>query len=278
MRLLVLVLFCLISFATNAQYNGEVEKLLESRNRGEDKYILHVQLHNNETGELLNGAYITLLDKKTNEYVTEYSIDGQVNFVLYPGADYEMFVDKKGYLNHRAGLQDCQTSKSIDYVFCANGFDRLNYVHGDDMNAKLIHAEIGIEEIVIGKTFKLENIYYDLAKWNIRPDAARELNKLVRILNDNPEIIIELGSHTDSRGSNESNQTLSQKRAESAVEYIISKGISQHRISAKGYGEKVLVNRCSNGVKCSSYEHQQNRRTEFKITSVSGEYEPITRW
>jgi len=278
MRLFIIALFSTLSFVAQAQFSGEVEKLLESKNRGEEKYILHVQLHNNETGALLSGAYITLLDTKTGEYTTEFSDEGQVNFVLYPGADYEIFVDKKGYLNHRAGLLDCQTSKSIDYVFCANGFDRLNYVHGDDMNAKVILAEIGMEEIVIGKTFKLENIYYDLAKWNIRPDAARELNKLVRILNDNPEIIIELGSHTDSRGSNESNQTLSQKRAESAVEYIISKGISQHRISAKGYGENVLVNRCSNGVKCSKYEHQQNRRTEFKITSVSGDYEPITRW
>lgn len=115
------------------------------------------------------------------------------------------------------------------------------------------------------KPFRLENIYYDFNKWNIRTDAAVELDKLVQVMKDNSRIWIELGSHTDSRGNDAYNFSLSQKRAESAVQYIISRGIDKNRIEAKGYGETQLLNRCLNGVKCTEKEHQLNRRTEFKI-------------
>ncbi|ADY50690.1 OmpA/MotB domain protein [Pseudopedobacter saltans DSM 12145] len=115
------------------------------------------------------------------------------------------------------------------------------------------------------KAIRIENIYYDFDKWNIRPDAAVELDKLVKILKDNPTIWIELGSHTDSRGKDAYNLNLSQKRAESAVGYIVSRGIDKNRIAARGYGETQLLNRCSNGVECTEEEHQLNRRTEFKI-------------
>lgn len=88
---------------------------------------------------------------------------------------------------------------------------------------------------------------------------------MVKILKDNPTIWIELGSHTDSRGKDAYNLNLSQKRAESAVDYIVSRGIDRNRITARGYGETQLLNRCSNGVECTEEEHQLNRRTEFKI-------------
>jgi len=124
-----------------------------------------------------------------------------------------------------------------------------------------------IEKIDLNKTIEIPNIYYDLGKWNIRRDAAVELDKVVALLNDNPNIKIELGSHTDSRGNASANETLSQKRAQSAVDYIISKGISKDRITAKGYGESKLKNSCADGVKCSEEEHQQNRRTEIRVLS-----------
>ena len=116
--------------------------------------------------------------------------------------------------------------------------------------------------------YSIETIYYDFNKWFIRPDAAKELDKLVRVMKENP-VTVELGSHTDSRGSNEYNMDLSQKRAESAVRYIVLQGIATSRISAKGYGESILTNRCSDGVPCTADEHQANRRTEFKITGFS---------
>ena len=124
---------------------------------------------------------------------------------------------------------------------------------------------IVIEPIILGKAIKIENIYFDLNKYNIRPDAAVELNKIVKLLNENPDIIIELSSHTDASGSDASNMTLSDSRAKSSAAYIIANGISAERITGKGYGESKLVNRCTNGVKCSEKENQQNRRTEFQV-------------
>ncbi len=134
------------------------------------------------------------------------------------------------------------------------------------------HLNIIMEELEIGKeitrTLNVNSIYYDLDKSDIRADAALELDKIVEFLNDNPQIQLELGSHTDSRASNSYNLRLSQRRAESAVNYITSNGIDPSRIIAKGYGETQLINECSNGVDCSEEKHQENRRTEFIITDI----------
>ncbi len=123
-----------------------------------------------------------------------------------------------------------------------------------------------------GDIIRIENIYYDLAKWNIRPDAAKELDKLVDILNRYPKMTIELGSHTDCRASVKYNNDLSQKRAKSAVDYIATKGIDKTRMTAKGYGESKLVNKCecegNKKVPCTEEEHQHNRRTEFKVLTI----------
>ncbi|MGK6352365.1 OmpA family protein [Parapedobacter sp. DT-150] len=117
----------------------------------------------------------------------------------------------------------------------------------------------------VGRTFELENIYYDFDKHNIRPDAAAVLDELVRTLRDNPTLKIELSSHTDSRGSDAYNLALSQRRAQAAVEYLISRGIARDRMVARGYGETRLVNGCGNGVPCSREQHQANRRTEVTV-------------
>lgn len=134
------------------------------------------------------------------------------------------------------------------------------------------HLTIIMEELEIGKeitrTLNVNSIYYDLDKSDIRADAALELDKIVDFLNDNPQVQLELGSHTDSRASNSYNLRLSQRRAESAVNYITSNGIDPSRIIAKGYGETQLINECSNGVDCSEEKHQENRRTEFIITDI----------
>lgn len=127
---------------------------------------------------------------------------------------------------------------------------------------------INIEKVEVGQKFTMENIFYDFDKWNILPESEVELDKLVKIMKDNPEWEVELGSHTDSRGSDAYNEVLSQKRSDSAVSYIVSNGISKERIIAKGYGETQLVNRCDDGVECSEKEHRKNRRTEFKILKM----------
>ena len=128
--------------------------------------------------------------------------------------------------------------------------------------------EIGKE---ISKLYEINSIYYDLDKADIRPDAAEELDKIVQFLTDNPQMNLELGAHTDARASTAYNLKLSQRRAESAVNYIIRRGITKDRIKPKGYGESQLINECSDGVECPEEMHQQNRRTEFKIIKISTE-------
>ena len=122
--------------------------------------------------------------------------------------------------------------------------------------------EIGKE---ISKLYEINSIYYDLDKADIRTDAAEELDKIVQFLTDNTQMNLELGAHTDARASTGYNLKLSQRRAESAVNYIIRRGIAKDRIKPKGYGEGQLINECSDGVECPEEMHQQNRRTEFKI-------------
>jgi len=117
------------------------------------------------------------------------------------------------------------------------------------------------------KPIRLDKILYDYDKCDIKPRAAEELNRLIKLMNDYPDMIIELSSHTDSRGSDAYNQKLSQCRADAAVAYILGKGILKSRIIAVGYGETRLLNGCSNGVICTEAQHQENRRTEFKIVS-----------
>ncbi|HPN70176.1 MAG TPA: OmpA family protein, partial [Saprospiraceae bacterium] len=111
----------------------------------------------------------------------------------------------------------------------------------------------------------LNNIYYDLDKWDILPDAEQDLSYIEELMIEYPDMVIELGSHTDAQGENAYNQKLSQKRAESARDWLTNEGIAADRIKAVGYGESVILNKCKNGVRCTDDEHRQNRRTEFKI-------------
>ena len=155
-----------------------------------------------------------------------------------------LLIEKSGYLNQ---------------TLLVNTSNFVNVVNRDT---------VWLYKKELNKTFVLDIIYYDFDKWDILPESEIELNKLIKIMKDNPDIKVELGSHTDSRGNDAYNERLSQKRSKSAVAYIINNGISKDRIVAKGYGESQLINRCANGVPCSRKEHRKNRRTEFKITGM----------
>lgn len=117
-----------------------------------------------------------------------------------------------------------------------------------------------------GTRIGLRNIYYDYDKYSIRQDAARDLDRLAEIMAKYPDIEIKLESHTDSRGTDEYNQKLSERRAKSALEYLSGKGIDKSRMSSVGFGESQLVNECADGVECPEEKHQENRRTVFEIT------------
>jgi outer membrane protein OmpA-like peptidoglycan-associated protein len=200
------------------------------------------------TQQPLAGVLVELTNLTTNtKEQTTTGEDGKFSFKLNPESNYSVIGSKDDYFTNSEQVSTVGKTQS------------------ENMFVKL---KLEMEQIVINKPIVLENIYYDLDKYNIRPDAAQGLNKLVQIMKDNPAIRIELSSHTDSRADDKYNDVLSQRRAEAAVEYIVEKGIDKKRITAKGYGETRLVNRCSNNVQCSEEEHQQNRRTEFKVTSM----------
>lgn len=114
----------------------------------------------------------------------------------------------------------------------------------------------------------LRGIYYDLDKFDLRPESKSVLDSLVKILQLTPTITIEIASHTDSRSDAKYNLTLSQKRAQSCVDYLLSKGIDKKRLTAVGYGEERLVNDCIDGVECTEVQHQQNRRTTFRVLTT----------
>lgn len=120
----------------------------------------------------------------------------------------------------------------------------------------------------VGDVVKLDNIYYDLDSYKIRKDATRELEKLVNTMQKNPNMIIEILSHTDTRGNAIDNLNLSQRRANEVVDFLVQKGVARARMRGVGKGELEPVNGCGDGIQCTEAEHQRNRRTEFKILSI----------
>ncbi|MEM1322431.1 MAG: OmpA family protein [Bacteroidota bacterium] len=215
-------------------------------------------------------------------YVLEkiYKIPGNPNSKVLgrkplPGSEVKVQVNgkEKVFTIGEDGLFTLELDENTDYEFLASKSEYLNNQErfstkgiGKDPNNPTLRFEI---EIVLDKIFKdqeitLENIYYDFERWNIRDDAKPTLNELATILNRNPGISIQLASHTDCRGGARYNQDLSQKRAQSAVDYLISQGITPERLTAKGYGKEAPAVDCV-CARCSEEEHQSNRRTTFKI-------------
>lgn len=118
-------------------------------------------------------------------------------------------------------------------------------------------------------TFTLYHIYYDFDKSYIRDDAQEDLDRLYNILEENPKYIVEIGSHTDARGSNRYNDELSKRRAKAVVAWLVDKGIPKSRLQYVGHGENIPTNNCVNEVPCTEEEHQRNRRTEFRVVGTT---------
>ncbi|MHA7944988.1 OmpA family protein [Formosa sp. 3Alg 14/1] len=143
--------------------------------------------------------------------------------------------------------------------------DDLQVVNTTLANGAELMVDLNLIPLIDGSEIKLAPIFFDFDKWDIRTDAAYELENIVDVMREHPEMNIDIESHTDSRGPDNYNLTLSDKRAKSTRDYIISRGIDASRIkSANGFGETQLINDCSNGVKCTKEQHQANRRSVFK--------------
>lgn len=187
-----------------------------------------------EDGEVLNEAF-------TGD-------DGAFRFRVYTEEEYDLIGEKTDYFTTRKNFSTI--GKTVDRS------ELKDFVTNITFDTKIM-----MDRIVLEKSIVLNNIYYDLDKAEIRPDAAVVLDSLVQIMEDNPDIFIELGSHTDARADDNYNLDLSRRRAKSAVQYIIQNGIKPDRIVAKGYGETELI--VPNAQ--TEEEHQRNRRTEFKV-------------
>lgn len=209
------------------------------------------------TLEILPNTKVTLLDGRgelMQDFVT--GNDGKFFFRVYENENYTMVGETDGYLVKRQPYTTYGKSVPLETL-------------------KELVTNITLDTIMVldklekNKVFVLNNIYFDLDKSDIRTDAARELDKLVDLLTDNPEIKIEMASHTDSIASHAYNMQLSQRRAESTVAYLISKGIAPDRLVAKGYGEEKPIARNTNPDGTDNPEgRQRNRRTEFKILEI----------
>ncbi len=135
-------------------------------------------------------------------------------------------------------------------------------------NNKPVNSDLNLMPLIIDNQIVINPIFFDFDKWNIRTDAEYELENIVDVLRKHPEMIIKIESHTDSRGGTRYNMKLSDRRAKSTRDYIISRGIAAGRVqSAIGYGESQLLNKCANRVKCTEEEHQLNRRSYFYIVN-----------
>jgi peptidoglycan-associated lipoprotein len=157
-----------------------------------------------------------------------------------------IFGSKSGYLNN------------------STNFSSRDIKEDSTKRTRRFKVELELNKEIKGKEFTLDNIYYDFNKYEIRADAQPTLDALARMLRENPDTKIQLSSHTDCVGNDTYNEWLSQKRAESAVNYLIEKGIDVDKLVAKGYGETRPTNTCSCS-NCSKEEHQANRRTTFTI-------------
>jgi len=173
-------------------------------------------------------------------------VDGTFYITLNADTDYAFRATKPGYFTQIAAI----STKGIV----------LTESHPDTT----LSIEIIMEKIFTNQEIVLENIYYDLDKHFIRDDAKPTLDSLVRILKRNPDIAIQLSSHTDCQGSPSYNEKLSQRRADAAVQYLIQNGINPDRLRSKGYGENLLAVTCKCS-DCTDDEHQKNRRTTFLV-------------
>ena len=226
-----------------------------------------------KAGTAIPGSTVQLIASDGSNLQAETGTGGDFRFTLKQDVDYIFLASKKGFLNGKEKETTKGQEKSRDFM-------------------------VTIMLVAIDKPIELPNIFYDFGKWDLRPESMVSLDKLVETLNDNPNVTIELMSHTDSRDTEEYNMDLSQKRAQSVVEYLIEKGIEADRLSAKGYGESspkvvdagvtanapflksgiTLTEQYINTLTSEEQKeiaHQVNRRTEFRVLRT--DYEPVKK-
>lgn len=228
---------------------------------------------NKKTGKSISKALVVFLDAN-NERIDTYKTkrDGTFNFDAKCNVAYRLKASKDEFAidsNEFVTEDDPDAKTNIKLSLRPKEvvvISKPEPVVVIEPEVEVIKPNFDEIKVVRNKVIvNIDPIYFSLNQANIRKDAARELDKVVKIMKKYPTLKIEGGSHTDSRGGQALNVKLSTRRAKSTVDYIIEQGVSSSRITAIGYGESQLTNKCKNNVRCSEKEHQQNRRTEFVI-------------
>jgi outer membrane protein OmpA-like peptidoglycan-associated protein len=227
-------------------------------------FMLLVKVLDKKSSTVLDSVKVTLINNMTGkeEGVFYTNKDGIIKRPIYDKklndrVSYNIRLEKKGYLPRVTSYNKELNVPGI-------------YDVSKDLNLSIEKMEVGTD---LAKAIDLKPIYFDLAKFNIRPDAALELDKIVAIMNEFPTMVVELGSHTDCRGTAAKNLELSQKRADASADYIKSRIKDPWRISGKGYGESKILNGCTcegpkKQPKYTEAQHAVNRRTEFLVVKI----------
>ena len=206
-----------------------------------------------KTQELLPNSNVTLFDENMNQ-LQETTSDENASY------SFNIDCNKKYYV--RASKEEYETKEKTFVPKTYSGVTQLNI----ELDRNIFPI---IEGTDLAKILNISIIYFDLDKSNIRPDAAKDLQKIIEVMKEYPNMQVSIRSHTDSRQTHKYNESLSDRRAKSTMEYMIQNGIDRKLLTAKGYGETELINKCSDGVECSETEHQQNRRSEFIVIKMN---------
>lgn len=220
--------------------NRDIRDLLKKR--------IHGQVIDQSTKVPLARATLTLYNDETGlaDFTTTTDSTGNFTIEAERFVPYRIRATKEKYSIEEIQISGENQEEEINFVLEQNEYE----LQKDEDLAKMLN---------------IREIYFDFDEWTIREDAEVELQKVVVAMETHPLLKIDIRSHTDSRGNDVYNMVLSERRAKSTMQYLISKGIDPNRLKAKGYGESELVNGCANGVKCSEQQHLQNRRSEFVI-------------
>ncbi len=239
-----------IASVSEGEFTAKTKVISKEITHNDPRFTLKGIVVNSKNTKPIEGVTVTCKNQTLGtERTAVTGADGIFFFQLEQKSDFKVSAQKNKWLS----------SETADET--TKGLDRSKELY--------VKLTLNLQEPSSDAVIRLNKIYYDYDKCDIKPQAAEELNRLVQLLNDYPDMNIELSSHTDSRGADAYNLKLSQCRADAAVAYIVSKKIDKKRIQAKGYGETKLLNKCGNNVNCTEEQHQENRRTEFRIISCS---------
>lgn len=231
--------------------NDDIYKFLETRKLICEQLLSGI-VTDLATGAILPGAKVTLMDEKFNKIAEVIADDkGYYEFEVECDTTYYVRAEKEEYQTKEVQVKIPDESGKTDLP---------------------IQLEKRVKEVPIGGdlagVFGIKEILFDLDKWNIRPDAALELEKILDVLVQYPSMKLDVRSHTDCRASHAYNAKLSERRNKSTREWLIANGVAKERLTGRGYGETQLKNKCADGVQCTEAEHQENRRSEFIIVSL----------